>query len=263
MTEVPAKIAGGPSGPSGGGSGVPSGPSDDGSGAGDGASTVGAIVGAIIGALAFIAILVVVAIVGKKMNDKRKQREGTASFRVDDAKSGTEMTGVGNGRGDLKSHPRAARLHSMLDSGGGKTAAAGALPTGWTEHTTETGETYFYNAATLSTQWHRPEGTGRGHKESVISLKTNPMDKEPHGAEKMTVAQFDYTAATADELSFKKGDVITILPDTAAAAGGDSGWLRGQLPSGTIGMFPTNYADGQLRRPQSMMKLKEQQSRRV
>jgi len=262
MTEVPAKITGGPSGPSGGGSGVPSGPSDDGSGAGDGASPVGAIVGAIIGALAFIVILVVVVIVGKKMSKKRKQREGTASFRVDGAKGATEMTGVDNGRGDLKSHPRAARLHSMMDGGGGKNAATGALPAGWTEHTTETGETYFYNAATLSTQWHRPEATGRGHKESIISLKKNPMGKGPHGAEEMTVAQFDYTAATADELSFKKGDIITILPDTAAAAGGDSGWLRGQLPSGTIGMFPTNYADGQQRRQQSMETLKQQQSHR-
>ena len=55
-------------------------------------------------------------------------------------------------------------------------------------------------------------------------------------AENLTSAIFDYSANGPDELTFKKGDVITIL-STSTQKGCDSGWMRGQLANGTTGMY--------------------------
>ncbi|XP_051999541.1 SH3 domain-containing kinase-binding protein 1-like isoform X2 [Xyrauchen texanus] len=49
-------------------------------------------------------------------------------------------------------------------------------------------------------------------------------------------AMFDYTAVTEDELSLKKGDVITIMNKATE----DEGWWEGEL-NGRRGFFPDNF----------------------
>ncbi|XP_051576835.1 SH3 domain-containing kinase-binding protein 1-like isoform X2 [Myxocyprinus asiaticus] len=49
-------------------------------------------------------------------------------------------------------------------------------------------------------------------------------------------AMFDYTAVTEDELSLKKGDVITIMNKVTE----DEGWWEGEL-NGRRGFFPDNF----------------------
>lgn len=48
------------------------------------------------------------------------------------------------------------------------------------------------------------------------------------------VALFDYSATDRNELSFKKGQIISVLQKD------DSGWWQGEL-DGVVGMFPSNF----------------------
>lgn len=48
------------------------------------------------------------------------------------------------------------------------------------------------------------------------------------------IALYDYTAASSDEMSFTKGQVISVLDNN----GPD--WWKGEL-NGVTGLFPTNY----------------------
>lgn len=50
------------------------------------------------------------------------------------------------------------------------------------------------------------------------------------------VAQFEFCGQNADELSFKEGDVVTVLSRD------QSGWWMGQFDS-TKGLFPANYTN--------------------
>ena len=47
-------------------------------------------------------------------------------------------------------------------------------------------------------------------------------------------AQFDFTARTANELSFQMGDLIKLIEKN------DSGMWKGEL-DGKIGLFPANF----------------------
>lgn len=48
------------------------------------------------------------------------------------------------------------------------------------------------------------------------------------------MALYPYQALNEDELSFEKGDVITVL------AKEDAAWWRGEM-NGVSGVFPSNY----------------------
>ena len=50
------------------------------------------------------------------------------------------------------------------------------------------------------------------------------------------IADYDYTAEAALELSFKKGDVLLIYEKNAR-----SGWWDGSRPDGRRGFVPSNY----------------------
>lgn len=49
-------------------------------------------------------------------------------------------------------------------------------------------------------------------------------------------ADYDYTAASGDELSFKTGDIMRIISKECE----DEGWWRGEL-NGLTGVFPDNF----------------------
>ena len=66
-----------------------------------------------------------------------------------------------------------------------------------------------------------------------------PIEGTVEGQEQV-VAMWPYTATQEDELSFEKGDAIYVL-DKMTGEDQDSGWWRGQLPSGVVGLFPVNY----------------------
>ncbi|XP_024906625.1 mitogen-activated protein kinase kinase kinase 10 [Pteropus alecto] len=53
-------------------------------------------------------------------------------------------------------------------------------------------------------------------------------------------AVFDYEAAGEEELTLRRGDRVQVLSQDCAVSG-DEGWWTGQLPSGRVGVFPSNY----------------------
>ncbi|XP_021506293.1 mitogen-activated protein kinase kinase kinase 10 isoform X1 [Meriones unguiculatus] len=53
-------------------------------------------------------------------------------------------------------------------------------------------------------------------------------------------AVFDYEAVGDEELSLRRGDRVQVLSQDCAVSG-DEGWWTGQLPSGRVGVFPSNY----------------------
>ncbi|XP_007941180.1 mitogen-activated protein kinase kinase kinase 10 [Orycteropus afer afer] len=53
-------------------------------------------------------------------------------------------------------------------------------------------------------------------------------------------AVFDYEAAADEELTLRRGDRVQVLSQDCAVSG-DEGWWTGQLPSGRVGVFPSNY----------------------
>lgn len=70
-------------------------------------------------------------------------------------------------------------------------------------------------------------------------------------------ADYDFAARSKREMSFKKGDVITVLEKD------DSGWWRGKLANGTTGLFPSNYTTTLEIQPKLRMKLSSKVSSRV
>ncbi|XP_055001243.1 mitogen-activated protein kinase kinase kinase 10 [Sorex araneus] len=53
-------------------------------------------------------------------------------------------------------------------------------------------------------------------------------------------AVFDYEAAGDEELTLRRGDRVQVLSQDCAVSG-DEGWWTGQLASGRVGVFPSNY----------------------
>ncbi|CAK6437056.1 unnamed protein product [Pipistrellus nathusii] len=53
-------------------------------------------------------------------------------------------------------------------------------------------------------------------------------------------AVFDYEATGDEELTLRRGDRVQVLSQDCAVSG-DEGWWTGQLPSGRVGVFPSNY----------------------
>ena len=77
----------------------------------------------------------------------------------------------------------------------------------------------------------------------------SPMEEEEWGAAKewgttpagpVWTAVFDYEAAGDEELTLRRGDRVQVLSQDCAVSG-DEGWWTGQLPSGRVGVFPSNY----------------------
>lgn len=66
----------------------------------------------------------------------------------------------------------------------------------------------------------------------------NSTDEKKKAKYKKGKALFDFIAENADELSFKKGDIVTILSQDESFGG--QGWWVGKL--GNIqGVFPSDY----------------------
>lgn len=61
-----------------------------------------------------------------------------------------------------------------------------------------------------------------------------PRMPPPPVVGKLVIAQFDYSAQAADELSLQKGCVVEVTDDS------DSGWWEGKY-GGKKGIFPANY----------------------
>ncbi|XP_024624521.1 mitogen-activated protein kinase kinase kinase 10 [Neophocaena asiaeorientalis asiaeorientalis] len=75
------------------------------------------------------------------------------------------------------------------------------------------------------------------------------MEEEELGAAKewgttpagpVWTAVFDYEAVGEEELTLRRGDRVQVLSQDCAVSG-DEGWWTGQLPSGRVGVFPSNY----------------------
>ena len=61
-------------------------------------------------------------------------------------------------------------------------------------------------------------------------------------AKGLVIASNAYAAASNDELSFAKGDIIALLGKSSADIPTlSAGWWFGQLACGTVGIFPANY----------------------
>ena len=58
---------------------------------------------------------------------------------------------------------------------------------------------------------------------------------KPKPKAKQFVAAFPYKATNEDEISFKIGDIITFIEEI------EDGWAKGELESGSSGLYPTNF----------------------
>ena len=70
------------------------------------------------------------------------------------------------------------------------------------------------------------------------STPSPTLPQKPTAAEKKKRrALFDYAAQEPNELTFRDGDIITIVEETA-----NSEWWTGEL-KGAVGLFPSNYTE--------------------
>jgi hypothetical protein len=72
-------------------------------------------------------------------------------------------------------------------------------------------------------------------KSSVVAAPVSPAPT-PRGPALKVRALFDYTGETEPELSFKKGDIITVTEKD------ESGWWQGEL-NGERGVFPSGWVE--------------------
>nr|2RF0_A Chain A, Mitogen-activated protein kinase kinase kinase 10 [Homo sapiens]2RF0_B Chain B, Mitogen-activated protein kinase kinase kinase 10 [Homo sapiens]2RF0_C Chain C, Mitogen-activated protein kinase kinase kinase 10 [Homo sapiens]2RF0_D Chain D, Mitogen-activated protein kinase kinase kinase 10 [Homo sapiens] len=81
------------------------------------------------------------------------------------------------------------------------------------------------------------------HHSSGVDLGTENLYFQSMGttpAGPVWTAVFDYEAAGDEELTLRRGDRVQVLSQDCAVSG-DEGWWTGQLPSGRVGVFPSNY----------------------
>uniref|UniRef100_A0A8C5K4P0 mitogen-activated protein kinase kinase kinase n=1 Tax=Jaculus jaculus TaxID=51337 RepID=A0A8C5K4P0_JACJA len=69
----------------------------------------------------------------------------------------------------------------------------------------------------------------------VVAKEWGPSPSGP-----VWTAVFDYEAVGDEELTLRRGDRVQVLSQDCAVSG-DEGWWTGQLPSGRVGVFPSNY----------------------
>lgn len=69
-----------------------------------------------------------------------------------------------------------------------------------------------------------------------VSSNVYPMNG-PKPETQRVIARFDFTAEGADELSFRRGDVIEVVGHE------NDNWWHGRIPGGQSGLFPSNYVD--------------------
>ncbi|KAI9333688.1 Peroxin 13, N-terminal region-domain-containing protein [Obelidium mucronatum] len=84
---------------------------------------------------------------------------------------------------------------------------------------------------------------GGGGGGGVIGPDGTPLQPNQIKELEFCKALYDFTASSASELSFKKGDVIAILSKVDAVTREPSMWWRGRLRRGEIGLFPANYVE--------------------
>ncbi|CAG0918976.1 unnamed protein product [Notodromas monacha] len=74
---------------------------------------------------------------------------------------------------------------------------------------------------------------------AASSTRTSPLPKEMFDAppREQFIALYSYVAQNADELSFEKGEKISIISRD------EKDWWKGELKSGETGLFPANYVE--------------------
>lgn len=97
--------------------------------------------------------------------------------------------------------------------------------------------TYDYQPAIAQPSSYGSPGSGASVYGGVASPATSPPSYSSNASSRaMARALYDYTATGARELSFKTGDIITILVKDA------SGWWHGEL-NGVQGLLPSNFLE--------------------
>jgi hypothetical protein len=89
---------------------------------------------------------------------------------------------------------------------------------------------------TFATPTASPAVTPSGSTTNINATEA-PSTKSAAAAREMYRALYDYTAAEANEITFKAGDVIRLVKRYK-----DTEWCKGEL-KGKVGFFPTNYCE--------------------
>lgn len=84
----------------------------------------------------------------------------------------------------------------------------------------------------------RPAAPGPSPMEEDEGAAAREWGATPAGP--VWTAVFDYEAVGDEELTLRRGDRVQVLSQDCAVSG-DEGWWTGQLPSGRVGVFPSNY----------------------
>ncbi|KXJ28497.1 growth factor receptor-bound protein 2 [Exaiptasia diaphana] len=72
------------------------------------------------------------------------------------------------------------------------------------------------------------------HRDNSVSRSQNIMLRDPNSGKMTVQALFDFTASEEGELSFRRGDWITVMDAS------NENWWEGKV-HGNVGLFPSNY----------------------
>lgn len=99
---------------------------------------------------------------------------------------------------------------------------------------------------------HQPEQPGQ-----AVAAQPTGLDPASIATVSKVRALYDLISYEPDELSFRKGDVITVIESVYRD------WWRGFLPNGTIGIFPLNYVTPIVRKSPEELRKEEAIERRI
>lgn len=99
---------------------------------------------------------------------------------------------------------------------------------------------------------HQPQQKGQ-----VLAAQPTSLDPASIATVSKVRALYDLISYEPDELSFRKGDVITVIESVYRD------WWRGFLPNGTIGIFPLNYVTPIVRKSPEELKKEEAIEQRI
>ena len=93
------------------------------------------------------------------------------------------------------------------------------------------------NLMTTTSASHAPSPTPDPSLTSTTNGKLNVNEIE------FARALYDFQARDGNELNLSKGDLVAILDRRDPWTGAETGWWRGRLRDGRMGMFPANYVE--------------------